>query len=264
MCPKLPHNSTDMRLVIFYFQTALCLAAPTAPKEVCGWHITKRGDEPIYCDGSPYVPTTTLPPPTETTDAGFRLIPQSLPEAQFKLLEWFLKNAPEFPSDVSSAPVESTVPAKATRVGCPCSCIRTGSRSPAAWAWRSSSLKEDLRRRRQAKKVPLPPKPRRVVFRFGQNADSSSSSSSSEDEVQIVEEVRAGPSRPVPQEEGGAGPSRPVSQEGAHDSSVEIISPEEGASALCPSSGPSSQVRFFDERFSFNLLASYFKFKFGL
>ena len=79
-----------------------------------------------------------------------------------------------------------------------------------------------------------------------------------------MEEVRAGPSRPVPQEEGRAGPSRPVSQEDAHDSSVEIISPEEGASALCPSSGPSSQVRFFDERFSFNLLASYFEFIFGL
>merc|ERR1712102_77555 len=223
---------------------------PTAPKEVCGWHITKRGDEPIYCDGCPYVPTTTLPPPTETTDAGFRLIPQSLPDAQFRLLEWFLKNAPEFPSDVSRAPVEPTVPAKATRVGCPCSCIRTGSRSPATWAWRSSSLKDDLRRRRQAKKIPLPPKPRRVVFRFGQNADSPSSSSS-EDEVQIVEEGRAGP-------------PRPVSQEDAHDSSVEIISPEEGASALCPSSGPSSQVRFFDERFSCNLLASYFEFILGL
>lgn len=65
------------------------------------------------------------------------------------------------------------------------------------WPWRSSDIRDGLRKRRQARKwndprdpngCPPPKRPRRIILgRFGQNADSSSSSSEEEEEeIQVL------------------------------------------------------------------------------
>ena len=214
--------------IFLYTQLALCLAAPAAKREPCGWHVSSQGSEPLWCDDLVDTRrTNTLYTSSKVSnEAAVETITKSLGPFQSSLKGWFAEHVAEFSDDISGAPVSKTVPAKAAK--CVCPCIRVGSRGSTTWAWRSSAIKDSLRRRRQSGRgCPPPQRPKKIVLGYyGQNADSSSSSSEEESET----------SRP-PSSEGQAVGGAPSGEEanqdapGDSDSDIQEVPIEEGSRA---------------------------------
>ena len=214
--------------IILYTQLALCLAAPAAKREPCGWHVSSQGSDPLWCDDLVDTRrTNTLYTSSEASnEAAVETITKSLASFQSSLKGWFAEHVAEFPDDISGAPVPKIVPAKAAK--CVCPCIRVGSRGSTTWAWRSSAIKDSLRRRRQSGRgCPPPQRPKKIVLGYyGQNADSSSSSSEEESET----------SRPPSSEGqavGGAHSGEEANTEapGDSDSDIQEVPIEEGSRA---------------------------------
>ena len=221
-------SKKKMWQIFLYTQLALCLAAPAAKREPCGWHVSSQGSEPLWCDDLVDTRrTNTLYTSSKVSnEAAVETITKSLGPFQSSLKGWFAEHVAEFSDDISGAPVSKTVPAKAAK--CVCPCIRVGSRGSTTWAWRSSAIKDSLRRRRQSGRgCPPPQRPKKIVLGYyGQNADSSSSSSEEESET----------SRP-PSSEGQAVGGAPSGEEanqdapGDSDSDIQEVPIEEGSRA---------------------------------